>query len=637
MSAETTPAAGGCPARTMGALFFAAAARFETHRALDDPRSKPPVTMTYGELAADVRAMAAGLARLGVKRGDRVALFADNRPRWLVADMALLAIGAVECPRGCDTTTPEFEFILKHSGCTAAIVQDARLFERLAGSESLAALKFIVLVEDGADTAPTAIGGPRLINFSALLDDGRAHPGAFDDAAAAVRTDDLAAIVYTSGTTGSPKGVMLTHANFVSQGENIDFGSLMGPGTIVLSILPTWHAYERAVEYYVLGQGVTIVYTDKRRLRDDLSTRVRPHIFPCVPRIWETIYEAIHDKVAKAPPARQKLFAFFTAVGARHVKARRLATGRDLRTAPRPAAARAAAWAITVALAPVAWLGDRLVFSKLRAAVTGGRMGAAVSGGGSFAVYLDDFFEVCGIPLLNGYGLTETSPVLSVRLTHRNVRGTVGPLIKGTRVSIRDDQGHELPAGKPGIIHVAGPQVMIGYYNNPEATAKVLSHDGWLNTGDIGYVAATGELAITGRAKDTIVLAGGENVEPEPIENVARRSPLVAQIVVVGQDRKSVAALVVPNIAAAAAAAGLPADTTAATLCADPKAAKAVQTAIAAAMKSDGGFKSIESLSKIALLAEPFSEENGLLTQTLKIKRAQVTDRYAAIIESLFA
>lgn len=618
----------------MREVFLEVAGRHSDVLALSDPHRKPATSWTFGELAAQVRSFGAGLLQSGVTHGERVALFADNRPRWLVADLALLSIGAVECPRGSDTATPEFEFILQHSGATAAILQDRRLFERLASSPALAGLRLVVLMDDSAGEL-SAPEGVRVTNFADLLAAGETVLELFDEAS--VRPDDLAAIVYTSGTTGCPKGVMLTHANLAFQADRIDIGCPLDPGDTVLSILPVWHVYERAIEYFCMARAVTLYYTDKRHLKEDLASRVRPHLFPCVPRIWETIYDAIQDRVGKAPPARQRLFHFFSSVGHHYVKARRTATGLALSRKPAGAVERVVASLMMATLAPLHALGDKLVFSKLRAAITGGRIKAAVSGGGSLAAYLDDFFEVAGIPILNGYGLTETSPVLCVRRLDHNVRGSVGRPIVATEITIRSETGEDLPQGSTGVIHARGPQVMSGYYRNEEATARVLDGDGWFNTGDLGYVSATGDVVITGRAKDTIVLASGENVEPEPIEDVARQSPLVSQIMLVGQDQKVLGALVVPNGPALAAALGLPEDTDLKTLCADQRAAKVVRDSIAHVMRSNGGFKEFEAVTRVALLDEPFSEENGLLTQTMKIRRNVVSERYTDTIRALFA
>jgi long-chain acyl-CoA synthetase len=619
------------PQRTIPQFFFEAAERHAAQTALHQPHGKPPVQFTYEELAKAVREFGAGLAASGVAPGDHVALFADNRPRWMIADLAVLGMGAADVPRGSDTATAEFEFILQHSGARAAILQDRKLYDRLAGSPAVQALKLVVLMDDSAP----ADAGDKVVNFTAIQQRGAPDTSLFDKLREQVQVSTLATIVYTSGTTGSPKGVMLTHGNLSHMPDGVNLGTEPQPGEIVLTILPTWHAYERAVEYYVMRYGATLTYSDKRYLKKDLEDR-KPHLFPCVPRIWETVYDAIQDRVSKSKPQQQKLFAMFTRVGRRYVKARRVALGTDLRKEPAPALERARALATMGALAPVFKLGDALVFSKLRA-VAGGRMRAAISGGGSLAAYLDDFFEMVGIPILNGYGLTETAPVLTNRRTTQNVRGSVGLPMPQTEIQIRDEAGNPLPQGHAGVVFARGPQVMSGYYNNPDATAKVLDDRGWFNTGDLGWIAATGDLVISGRAKDTIVLVGGENVEPEPIEDAARKSPLIQQIVCVGQDQKFVGALVVPNFAALAGALSLPESTPAKELAGNAQAIKLIREAIRSAMDAEGSFKSSDGVSKVALLAEPFSEENGMLTQTMKIKRNVVAKHYEGLIHQLFS
>jgi len=618
---------------TIPGVFFQAAEKHATLVALHDRHRKPETKLTYAELAQEVRAFGAGLAKTGLEYGDRIALFSDNRPRWMIADLAILGIGAVDVPRGSDTSDSEFEFILTHSGAVMAILQDMKLYNRLAQKDALKALRGVIILDDGFQGAGPSLSPP-VANFSDILMEGHQHRGVFEEQVAKVQPETLATIVYTSGTTGSPKGVMLTHANLAHQPVGVNLGTPATPGEIQLSILPTWHAYERATEYYGLYHGHAITYSDKRYLKKDME-ELRPHLMPCVPRIWESIYDAIQDKVSKAPPARQKLFRFFEKVGRNYIAAKRTATGTALVREPVSAAARAIASAKMLALAPLYKTGDALVFSKLRT-VTGGRMRAAVSGGGSLASYLDDFFEVVGIPILNGYGLTETAPVLTNRRVNHNVRGSVGLPMPETEIQIRGENGEVLPQGQVGVIFARGPQVMSGYYNNPDATAKVLDAERWFNTGDLGYIATTGDLAIAGRAKDTIVLASGENVEPEPIEDAARKSPLVTQIVLVGQDQKTVGALVVPSYDALAAQIGLSPGTPAEQLASDAKAIRAVRDSVNKAMTDAGTFKASEQVSQVALLTEPFSEENGMLTQTLKIKRNVVLKHYENVISGLY-
>ena len=620
--------------RNMASVFFDAVARYSAVPAVRDDHCTPPATLTYEELAGEARNLASGMVALGVAKGDRVGLLSDNEIRWRISDLGLLACGAVSVPRGSDTAVPEIWYILNHSEAVAAIVQSASLYSKLFSVvQDIEYLRFIVMMDDSAARV-RPVSGIRVENFSDVLAAGKANPADIDALVKTISENDLATLVYTSGTTGIPKGVMLTHANLCSQCENIDVALEFGPGPLQLSILPAWHVYERMAEYFVPQQyGSTICYTDKRHLRDDMA-QLKPHLLPCVPRIWESVYDGIRAKVRKMPRGRQWVFNFFVAAGRKFVLARRVAKGLDARR--RPASLFTRGWAAMVActLKPIHALGDRLVFKGIRD-VTGGRMEAAVSGGGSLAPYIDDFFEMVGIPILNGYGLTEASPVLSARRLDHNVRGSVGPPIAGTEVEIRNEAGQPLPQGEAGVIWARGPQVMAGYYKNEQETRRVLQPDGWLNTGDLGWFSATGDLVISGRAKDTIVLLSGENIEPEPIECVLMKSPLIAQVVVVGQDKKVLGALVSPDFRALAREMGIAESTPPEDIASDPKAEEAIRGEINSLIKRNGGFKPHERISGVALLAEPFSENNGFLTQTLKPKRNVIFKRHAATIDRI--
>ena len=619
---------------TIGHMFLCAVEQHGDVVVLRDDHANPPVSLTYAEFGDAVRALASGLIGLGIERGDRVAILSDNQPRWLITDLALMAFGAVSVPRGSDTAIPEIWYILNHSEASAAFIENAALYEKLfAVVEAIQPLRLVVMMDDSADQVQ-ALPGVDVKNYSDVLALGREQPADLNARLSQISDSDVAALVYTSGTTGIPKGVMLTNANLRHQADHIDIGYVPQAGHLQIAILPSWHVYERVCEYFGLKHGSTLFYTTKRHLREDLA-RARPHLLPCVPRMWETIYDSIMTRVAKDAPWRRRLFRFFLACGHLFVRARRVVTDCVARPTAPGSVEKALAWVLYVLLAPVHALGDRLVFSKVRA-VTGGRLEAAVSGGGSLPAHLDDFFEVFGIPLLNGYGLTETSPVLTARQIHHNVRGTVGRPQPLTEIEIRSETGEPLPQGMTGIIWARGPQVMAGYYKNGSETGRVVDAQGWINTGDLGWLTYTGDLVITGREKDTIVLSSGENVEPEHIEGAISQSPLVAQVIVVGQDRKTLGALVVPHFERLAEALGLPSHTPPADVIAQPGAEACVRTEIARAMKHSARFKPHEIIGRVALLAEPFSEANGLLTQTMKPKRNLILKHYASVIDKMY-
>jgi long-chain acyl-CoA synthetase len=619
--------------RTVGAIYAENARRFAHVLALNAPHRHPPLLMTYAELGEKINALAGGLLALGVAKGDRVALISDNCPEWIISDVAILTIGAICVPRGSDTTTAELWYIINHSEAKIAIIENRKLFERL-GPEiaTVPALRSVILLDDSAGDL-THHYRITPFNFSDVCARGREKGEHVAEALQAVEPEDIAALVYTSGTTGIPKGVLLRHSNFVYQCEVIDLGFPIRPGDVLLSILPSWHVYERMAEYLGMYYGATIYYTNKRRLREDM-VKANPSFIPCVPRIWESVYDAIMAQVHKQSPSRIRLVTTLIELSGRYIRNRRLV--RKAEVAPKPAGRlqRIIAALRMAALSVPHKLADVLLYRKIRT-LTSSRLKAAVSGGGSFATYLDDFFEAAGIPILNGYGLTETAPVVAVRSTQENIRGTVGRPLRGTSVEIRDEDGKVLPQGQIGVIWVKGPQVMKGYFRNDDETRRVLTDDGWFNTGDLGWFTWQGQLVVSGRAKDTIVLSSGENVEPERIEAVARKHPLIDQIVVVGQDKKALGALVVPDFANLAARLRLPADSPPEKILSHPDAPRIIRESINAALAQDGSFRPFEFIQHVHLLHEPFTPENGLLTQTLKPKRNMIAARYAAVIDNM--
>jgi long-chain acyl-CoA synthetase len=393
------------------------------------------------------------------------------------------------------------------------------------------------------------------------------------------------------------------------------------------------------VEYVAIASGACQYYSGIRTLGADMA-RERPTFMASVPRVWEGIHGRVIASVAKEPAAKRRVFGVLLAASKRVVLARKLLQGRDtLYRKPSPAA-RAAA--VLGALATVTLLGPVYAVAQKRfeaiRARTGGRLRAAVSGGGALPPYVDEFFAAVGITLLEAYGLTETSPGLTARTFERQVLGTVGQPIPGTEIRIVDEQGRDLPQGEKGIVLCRGAQVMVGYYQRPEETAKVLSADGWFNTGDLGRFTVRGELSLTGRAKETIVLLGGENVEPSPIEEALKESVYLSQAMVVGQDRKHLGALVVPNFEAVRewlAARGVAGILSPEEICAREDVLALVRAELQRLLTVERGFKLYERIPRFVLLPREFAVGEEL-TQTMKMKRNVIAERYAAQIESLF-
>jgi len=613
------------------------AERYGDLPALYDPHSEPEVRLSYRDLNAQIQQFAAGLQVLGVQPGSKLALFADNSPRWFIADQGIMAAGAANAVRSAQAERQELLYIFRHSDSTGLIVQDLATLNRLRPELDELPVNFVILL---ADEEPPAEAPQPILNFVQLMAKGREATWQPVEQNRAT----LATLLYTSGTTGQPKGVMLTHGNLLHQVNSCHTIIEPQPGDRVLSILPSWHAYERSAEYYLLARGCTLIYTSIRHFKNDLR-RHQPHYMVGVPRLWDSLYEGVQRIFREQPAARQRLVNFFFGISEQYVRARRVATNLDLDRPDPPAIARFFARLKALALAPLHGLGDRLVYRKVRAA-TGGHLQCIISGGGSLARHLELFYEIVNIPLLVGYGLTETAPITNARRQARNLRGASGPPLPETEVRIVEPQTRQpLPLRQQGLVLLRGPQVMPGYYKNPEATAKAIDADGWFDSGDLGMLTHGDQLAITGRAKDTIVLASGENIEPQPIEDACMRSPYIDQMMLVGQDQKQLGALIVPNLEAlrqwvAQQELSLQLPETGASARADldaPAIADLIRAELAREVKDRPGYRPDDRIGVFYLLTEPFSIEAGTLTQTLKIRRPAIAARYQAQIDSLFA
>lgn len=600
-------------------------------------------SITYRQLLEDVEALGLGLLHYGIKPGDRVGLISDNRVEWILADLALLGIGATDVPRGCDVTPQELQYILSHSECKVVLVEHPAALNKLSAvMDQLPDIKTTIVLDEKYRG-----GKPNVIPFDEVLNKGRKdskhHQKRFYERTENVKPDDTATIIYTSGTTGRPKGVMLTHANIMSNVRVIPRYIGIKPESVFLSILPPWHVFERTVEYVILSTGSTMAYSRPLRqiLLADLAM-VRPQCFVSVPRIWEGIHRGVLNNVKQYPPARQRMFNTFLKIGLAYAHAKRIVEGREAHFKPAPRwiqANRVARARIQMAtLKPLHRIADKKVFSVIRER-TGGKMELAVSGGGALPPNVDEFFDAIGLKILEGYGLTETSPVISARKPEKPILGTVGPPIPNTAIEIRDLEDPEkppLPPGKKGIVFVRGPQVMKGYFRDPDATERVISEDGWFNTGDIGRMTINGELQLVGRAKDTIVLLGGENIEPAPIEFKLQESRYILQAMVAGQDRKVLTALIVPDFETLdEIARGLGVHGEGKALIKDERIIRFFQDEVKTLISAANGFKPFERISKIRLIAKEFrvGEE---LTHTLKKRRQVIYDRYVKLIEEMY-
>ncbi len=601
--------------------------------------SEDKQTVSFSALRQRIDQAAAGFAALGLGGGEVVALFAENGPRWLVADQGLMRCGAADAVRGSSAPVEELRYILADSGSVGLVVESAALLDRLAlDAEARQRLRFVVLLEGEAPVALSQVNLPCL-SWASFMAQGATAPL---PAAPSGGPGRLATLLYTSGTTGEPKGVPLSHGNLLHQVRSL--GALVDPkpGDEVLSVLPIWHAYERSVEYFLLSCGCRQTYTTLRHFKNDLQ-RVRPHYMVSVPRLWEAILSGFEDALAAMPPGRQRLLRAALANSRAFHTARR--TARDLTLAPEAPATRLRAQVESLARWPAEALAAAQLWPRMRQQLVGGRLRTAISGGGALAPYVDGFFEAVGIELLVGYGLTETSPVLTCRRQWANRRGSAGQPLADTSLRIVDPESRRtLAIGERGLVLARGPQVMAGYWGKPEATAKVLDGEGWFDTGDLGLLLADGTLVLTGRAKDTIVLSSGENIEPGPLEDALAALPMVEQVMVVGQDRRQLGLLLVPKAEALAAWAseqGLPVSKgseagEAGPVPADPALLKALSREFNRVLAARAGSRPDERLAGVAVVA-PFTIENGLLTQTLKQRRDRIAKRDAAAIEAIYS
>lgn len=601
--------------------------------------------ISYAEYFEEACTMASGLLELGIRRGDLVGLMADNRREWLVADTALLSIGAADVPRGCDSTADEIAYILGFCSCSLTFSENRKMSEKiLSKKDALPALKTIVMFDavDEDLKKHATHEGIAILHYSELLEKGKprraANPQEIDRAIDEGTRDDIATIIFTSGTTGEPKGVMLTHANFLHQLPSLKVILDAEPGDIWLSVLPVWHSFERLMEYVAPYLGSSIAYSKPvgSIMLADFAI-VKPQWMASVPRIWEAVRDGVYRSLRQQGGIKFKLFSFFVAVGTAHAWFRNLTLGLLPNFGSRIRIVDSILGFIPwLLLSPLRALGNILVFKKIKAKL-GGRFKAGISGGGALPSHVDRFFAAIGVTLLEGYGLTETAPVVAVRRMSKPRPGCVGQIILDTEVAIFDDSGKALPPGKQGVIHVRGGQVMKGYYKKPEETAKILNTEGWLNTGDLGIMTRDNEVKITGRAKDTIVLRGGENIEPAPIEQKMSESDLVSQCMVVGQDQKYLAALVVPNIEYLSSWAKenniFYADQEA--LLNQPEVQELVFNEISERVSTHTGFKPFECIFRVKLLAKAF-EVGVELSAKQEIMRHRVAAIYKKEIEALF-
>jgi long-chain acyl-CoA synthetase len=563
--------------------------------------------LSWSKLNGMVRDLGMFLINRGIQPGDKVALFSPNRFEWWVADLAIISVGAVNVPIYATNSAEESRYIIDNSDAKKCFAGTKEHMDKIVKArEKLPNLDDIIIFDD-VDNPPAGV-----LTLKQALAEGRAaaNKDEFDKRLAPINIEDVATIIYTSGTTGNPKGVMLTHKNFVSnvnQAHAIDPDFLTADHTF-LSFLPLAHSLERTCGYYIpifLGHKVAFAESAEKLLAN--FGEIRPTFLVSVPRIYEKIHSGIIAKVATAPPVKKALFGW--AMGVAKENLPYVCNNRE----------RSGLFALKYNLA------DKIIFSKLRATLGMDKLVAAISGGGPLSVSDAEFFLGMGITVLEGFGLTETTPITNANRPKWIKPGTVGPAVKDTTIRIGED----------GEVLIKGPQVMKGYYKNEAATKEAFTEDGYFRTGDIGEIDRDGYLKITGRIKDIIVTSGGKNISPQNLENALLMSAFIEQAAVIGDNRKYLSALIVPAFATLESWAkekNIPFSNRQ-DLIKNPEVNKLIEQEIGAQLKE---FGKVEQIRKFALLETEWSQDTGEMTPTMKLKRKVIREKYEKQIESLY-
>ena len=560
--------------------------------------------ISYASLAERIKHFCLGLTELGLQKGDRVALLSENRPEWAITDLAILAGGGVTVPMFATSTSAQVEYIVRDSGAKIICVSSERQLQKIKDWDENVptSLQHIVVFDELEDDSVRTFD--QVCELGQGVEDG---DQVYQQASEAVTPDDLASIIYTSGTTGDPKGAMLTHSNFMSNVQAATGIVTIEPDDVFLSFLPLSHVFERMGGHYLpLSSGATIAYAESPFTIRQNMQEVRPTIMMSVPRVYEAMHERILNSVKEGSPTKQKIFHWSVGVGSK--------VSQAIQEKRKP----------SLGLSMKASIANKLVFEKLKA-VTGGRLRFFVSGGAPLSKAIAEFFHAAGILILEGYGLTETSPVICVNRPDQWKFGTVGPVIPGIEVKIAED----------GEILSRGPHIMQGYFNKPSDTAEAIDADGWFYTGDIGEIDEEGFLTITDRKKNLLILSNGKNIAPQPIENELKQSPYISEIMLLGDQRRTITALIVPNYDAIkefAEEQQLEAEDMSALL-----QTQEVQRLIRGEINQySPDSADFERVRMFTLMDKEFSEESGEMTPTLKLKRPVIMENHKAAIDRMY-
>lgn len=603
--------------------------------------------ITYKDFVKTMLDFSAGLLAIGEKEYSNIGLICDNRKEWLVCSMGIMATKSRDIPRGSEATIKDLSYILSFAECKTVVTENKILFNRILECKNeLPALQNIIIINPSdIDLSNPKATGLNIFSYDEILSKGnnfrQNNPNKIEEIMLSGNEDDSATIIFTSGTTGTPKGVELTHKNFLCQVEDISKRLPLKQGNKALCMLPVWHVYERELEYFLLYVGVALCYSKPAisMLLADMK-KVSPQFMATVPRIWDGIYNAIYKNIKSTKKGAGIFFSIFTWAATSLKSLRNIIYNRCKYFRKRTVFYHIFSkflYIPVIFLYPLRWLGDMFYFQRVRN-MLGGKFQIGMSGGGSLPLKLDKFFNSIGIKLVEGYGLTETAPICCIRNAKRPILGTIGKIMPYCQAKVVHRNGMECKPGEKGVLYIKGPNVMKGYYKQPELTAEVISEGEWFNTGDLVIKTYNGEIIVKGRQKDTIVLRSGENVEPLPIEDKLSESLYISQAVVVGQDENCLGALIIPdldNICQYAKQQNINFSDKK-QLLKDEEIKKLIYKEMERLINTKNGFKPFEKVGKFIFLDKPF-EVGVELSPKQGIIRYKINELYKAKISLMYA
>ncbi len=620
---------------TLFHTFLEITEQYKTRKAFIYRVGETEFDVTYGKLFDDVLVLSRAFKAKKVQKGSKVMFLCDNRYEWMVTDLALASLGAIGIPRGCDTPTQELEFILTHSEADFLIVEDEVTYSKHEAMLSAFSLKGIFIVE--GSKVHSFLNN--IYSYNDLLKDRTIHP---EDITAFIKNKELLdeqdtlTLIYTSGTTGTPKGVVLSNKNVMYNIRELPVMIGLKSSDVWVSILPSWHIFERACEYLSLSRGCCTVYSTIKTFASDLE-HYKPTLVATVPRLWESMYTKINTTLLKQDPKKAKIFKKLVAISAAYNYNERILKDELPRFSEKPFLVDL--FDKSIAMIKLAFLYPLNKFAKKKLVAVkdkfGGRLRLAVSGGGALPDFLDTWIDAIGIRIVNAYGMTECAPAIAGRALNCNTFSTIGLPTKDTILKIVDKDGNQLPAGEEGDIWLKGEQITSGYYKNPEENEKSFSKDGFFKTGDLGKLTIRGELIITGRSKDIIVLASGENVDPSRIESTISMLPFISDAILVGHSKKGLGALIVPDfekLKEYVAQNFNKAVTSIEQVMEDKNIIAKIKSDMNDLLHAKSGFKPFEKLQNIHFLDQDFKVGEEL-TNTFKKKRHVIEKKYKELID----